>query len=87
MPLGRAVPYVRSHPGIVICVNEEFANARKQGYSYSVWTPTFYGGSPKYRNLQNSIFVASETVSDSSKAGFFLVRALTDRLFNWGCIR
>ena len=38
-----------------------------------VWTPTFYGGSEKYSVLQNSVFVASETVSDSSRAGYFAV--------------
>ena len=39
----------------------------------SVWVPTFYGGSENYAVLQNSIFVASETVSDADKAGYFLV--------------
>ena len=38
-----------------------------------VWVPTFYGGSPDYAVLQNSIFVASETVSDSDKPGYFAV--------------
>jgi hypothetical protein len=41
--------------------------------SVTVWTPTFYGGDEKYAVLQNSVFVASETVSDSSKAGYFEV--------------
>ena len=39
----------------------------------TVWTPTFYGGSAKYAVLQNSIFVASETVSDSDRVGYFAV--------------
>ncbi|KAM0712619.1 hypothetical protein Q7P35_000065 [Cladosporium inversicolor] len=43
------------------------------GYSYSVWTPTFYGGSAKYSVLQNSVLVASETVASSEKPGYFLV--------------
>jgi hypothetical protein len=40
---------------------------------FLVWLPSFYGGGSKYANLQNSVFVASETVSDSSKTGYFLV--------------
>ncbi|KAI6860275.1 hypothetical protein KC343_g403 [Hortaea werneckii] len=43
------------------------------GYSYSVWTPTFYGGEANYSLLQNSVFAASETVADSSRDGYFAV--------------
>ena len=39
----------------------------------AVWTPSFYGGSEKYSVLQNSVFVASETVASSDKPGHFLV--------------
>jgi len=38
-----------------------------------VWIPTFYGGSDKFSILQNSVFVASETVASSDKPGHFLV--------------
>ncbi len=38
-----------------------------------MWTLTFYGGSEKYSVLQNSVFVASETVASSDKPGYFLV--------------
>ncbi|KAK3709518.1 hypothetical protein LTR37_010891 [Vermiconidia calcicola] len=53
--------------------NRTAGRAVPYGYSYSVWTPTFYGGSAKYAVLQNSIFVASETVSDSGRPGYFNV--------------
>ena len=38
-----------------------------------VWVPTFYGGSEAYSVLQNSVFVASETVSGGDVAGQFTV--------------
>ena len=41
--------------------------------TFPVWTPTFYGGSAKYSVLQNSVFVASETVASSERPGYFLV--------------
>ncbi|KAM0123311.1 hypothetical protein ACHAP3_011231, partial [Botrytis cinerea] len=38
-----------------------------------VLTPTFRGGESKYKTLENSVFVASETVSDSGIPGKFLL--------------
>ena len=44
--------------------------------------PTFRGGSDKYANLQNSIFVASETVSDSPNPNEFYVGLKISKVFN-----
>ena len=46
-----------------------------------VWVPTFRGGGAKYANLQNSIFVASETVSDSPVPGQFYVGMKISKVF------
>lgn len=40
---------------------------------FLVLTATFHGGSAKYEGLTNSIFVASETVSDGDEPGQYLV--------------
>ncbi|KAE9374668.1 hypothetical protein N431DRAFT_464902 [Stipitochalara longipes BDJ] len=52
------------------------------GAVYSVWVPTFRGGSDKYANLQNSIFIASETISDSSNPNEFFVGLKISKVFN-----
>ncbi|KAK5174071.1 uncharacterized protein LTR77_001151 [Saxophila tyrrhenica] len=63
------------------------ANSSAQGREvpyggvYSVWTPTFYGGDASYSNLQNSIFVGSETVSDGEQPGEFLVGIKISKVF------
>jgi len=46
-----------------------------------VWVPTFRGGSAKYVNLQNSIFVASQTVSASPNHGEFYVGMKISKVF------
>jgi len=46
-----------------------------------VWTPTFSGGDPSYTNLQNPIFVASETVSDGEQPGEVLVGLKISKVF------
>ena len=46
-----------------------------------VWVPTFEGGDEKYANLQNSIFVASETVSDSPNPNEFYVGMKISKVF------
>ncbi|KAK3671686.1 hypothetical protein LTR78_008419 [Recurvomyces mirabilis] len=51
------------------------------GYSYSVWTPTFFGGSANYSNLQDSVFVGSETASSSPIAGAFTVGMKFSKVF------
>lgn len=48
---------------------------------YLVWIPTFRGGSAKYANLQNSVFVASETVSDGPNPGEFYVGMKISKVF------
>ncbi|KAK3115571.1 hypothetical protein LTR53_004931 [Teratosphaeriaceae sp. CCFEE 6253] len=52
------------------------------GYSYSVWTPFFFGGSSNYSNLQNSIFVGSETASSSPISGAFTVGMKFSKVFS-----
>ena len=47
----------------------------------TVWTPTFRGGDEKYKNLQNSILVGSEKVSDSDPEGEFLVGIKISKVF------
>ena len=47
----------------------------------AVWVPTFRGGSARYTNLQNSIFVGSETVSDSEVPGQFLIGVKISKVF------
>jgi len=42
----------------------------------------FQGGSDKYANLQNSIFVAIETISDSSNLNEFFVGLKISKVFN-----
>ncbi|KAI9658380.1 MAG: hypothetical protein M1821_002513 [Bathelium mastoideum] len=51
------------------------------GSSYSVWLPTFRGGSAKYENLQQSVFVGSETVSNSDTPGEFLLGLKISKVF------
>ncbi|KAK3115420.1 hypothetical protein LTR53_005267 [Teratosphaeriaceae sp. CCFEE 6253] len=51
------------------------------GYSYSVWTPFFFGGSSNYSNLQNSIFVGSETASSSPISGALTVGMKFSKVF------
>ncbi|KAK0820792.1 hypothetical protein LTR91_003520 [Friedmanniomyces endolithicus] len=59
------------------------------GYSYSIWTPTFFGGSANYSNLQDSVFVGSETASSSPITGAFAVAMkfskarAHDKQFEW----
>lgn len=50
--------------------------------SNAVWVPTFYGGDADYANLQNSIFVGSETVSDSAVPGQFYVGLKISKVFS-----
>ena len=47
-----------------------------------VWVPTFRGGDDSFANLQNSVFVGSETVSDSDTPGEFLVGIKISKVFN-----
>ena len=46
-----------------------------------MFVPTFRGGREKYANLQNSIFVASETVSDSPDPNYFYVGIKISKVF------
>jgi len=65
----------------IIGTNTSTGKAVPYGGAYSVWVPTFRGGSAKYANLQNSIFVASETVSDSPVPGQFYVGMKISKVF------
>ncbi|MCJ1475535.1 hypothetical protein MMC13_004198 [Lambiella insularis] len=65
----------------IVSTNTSTGLAVPYGASYSVWVPTFRGGSAKYANLQNSIFVASETVSDSPVPGEFYVGMKMSKVF------
>ncbi|KAK5702628.1 hypothetical protein LTR97_003573 [Elasticomyces elasticus] len=51
------------------------------GYSYSIWTPFFSGGSANFSNLQDSVFVGSETASSSPIAGAFTVGMKFSKVF------
>ncbi|KAF2758884.1 hypothetical protein EJ05DRAFT_499317 [Pseudovirgaria hyperparasitica] len=55
--------------------NNCFRSRREVPYGtlYRVLTATFQGGSSRYEGLMNSIFVASETVSDGDEPGKYLV--------------
>ncbi|KAK5114413.1 hypothetical protein LTR85_010236 [Meristemomyces frigidus] len=57
----------------IVATNTSEGRKIPYGAVYSVWTPTFRGGDKAYSNLQKSIFVGSETVSDSGTPGEFLV--------------
>ncbi|KAH8895621.1 hypothetical protein GQ53DRAFT_839176 [Thozetella sp. PMI_491] len=52
------------------------------GATYSVWVPTFRGGGAGYSNLQDSIFVGSETVSSGASPGEFIVGVKISKVFN-----
>jgi hypothetical protein len=68
--LNLSIPYGFSYSGS----SSQWHSSLTSGWhSILVWTPTFYGGSEKYSVLQNSVFVASETVASSNKPGYFLV--------------
>ncbi|TGO43555.1 hypothetical protein BOTNAR_2268g00010 [Botryotinia narcissicola] len=51
------------------------------GTVYRVLTPTFAGGESKYKTLENTVFVASETVSDSGIPGKFLLGVKISKVF------
>ncbi|KAM0157144.1 hypothetical protein ACHAPF_011432 [Botrytis cinerea] len=51
------------------------------GTVYRVLTPTFRGGESKYKTLENSVFVASETVSDSGIPGKFFLGVKISKVF------
>ncbi|TKA83153.1 hypothetical protein B0A55_00709 [Friedmanniomyces simplex] len=69
-----ARPSCKAVPGTdIIFAGNTSGLAVPYGYSYSVWTPFFFGGSANYSNLQDSIFVGSETASSSPIAGAFTV--------------
>ncbi|KAF5874779.1 putative lipase gdsl protein [Botrytis fragariae] len=51
------------------------------GTVYRVLTPTFRGGESKYKSLENTVFVASETVSDSGIPGKFLLGVKISKVF------
>ncbi|KAF2095108.1 hypothetical protein NA57DRAFT_68106 [Rhizodiscina lignyota] len=69
----------------IVATNKTKGLAIPYGAVYSgkkkMWVPTFRGGSEKYANLQNSIFVASETVSDSPNANEFYVGMKISKVF------
>lgn len=46
-----------------------------------VLIPTFTGGESKYKTLENTVFVASETVSDSGIPGKFLLGVKISKVF------
>ncbi|EMC97460.1 hypothetical protein BAUCODRAFT_453035 [Baudoinia panamericana UAMH 10762] len=62
--------------------NTSNTEAIPYGYVYSVWTPTFFGGADNYTNLQNSVFVGSETISGSGQPGTFVVGMKFSKVFN-----
>ncbi|KAG9191398.1 hypothetical protein G6011_09486 [Alternaria panax] len=51
------------------------------GTVYRVLTPTFRGGDAQYKVLEDSVFVASETVSDSGIAGKFILGVKISKVF------
>jgi len=65
----------------IIVSNTTSGLAVPYGAIYSVWVPSFRGGSAKYANLQTSVFVASETVSDGAKPGEFVVGMKISKVF------
>ena len=67
------IQYPSAELGEIVGLGNTSGLAVPYGAVYSVWTPTFRGGSDKYAILQNSIFVASETVSSSPNPGEFFV--------------
>ncbi|KAB2102318.1 hypothetical protein AG0111_0g9428 [Alternaria gaisen] len=51
------------------------------GTVYRVLVPTFRGGDSHYKTLENSVFVASETVSDSGIPGKFILGVKISKVY------
>jgi hypothetical protein len=49
--------------------------------SLTVLIPIFRGGEAHYKTLENSVFVASETVSDSGIPGRFILGVKISKVF------
>lgn len=49
--------------------------------SLTVLVPTFRGGDSHYKTLENSVFVASETVSDSGIPGKFILGVKISKVY------
>jgi hypothetical protein len=53
----------------------------EESLTLAVWAPTFHGGNDKFKVLQNSVFVGSETVADSDIPGQFVVGLKISEVF------
>lgn len=79
---GLAVPYGATYSGRVHLFKTERHERSRINLFRLVWVPRFRGGSSKYANLQNSVFVGSETVSSGANPGEFYVGVKISKVFS-----
>ncbi|KAH8802551.1 hypothetical protein F5884DRAFT_903212, partial [Xylogone sp. PMI_703] len=76
------IQYLTDEIRAITTTNSTSGLAVPYGSTYSVWTPTFRGGSSKYAFLENSVWVGSETVSDSPTPGEFFIGVKISQVFS-----